>query len=212
MYDYWVEQVDQKKIAGACLIDLSSAFNVVDADLLDSKLELYGWDVETRKWIKSYMTSRSQMVYIEGSLSPPRKVNYGVPQGSILGPLLYLIFTNEFPEVIHVNCPENNSLRDDDEGLWSMKTKDECTSCGSIVIYADDSTYSTSGKDGNETSGNIGRSYSLMADYLSSSGLKVNDDKTHSLILTTARMRKTRDIGVTVTTGDTVSETSKVER
>ena len=85
------------------LVYMSAAFDVVDPALLLAKLELYGFKRHTRQWIWSYMTDRSQVVCLEGSLSSSLRVNVGVPQGSILGPLLYIIFTNELPEVIHKN-------------------------------------------------------------------------------------------------------------
>ena len=157
------------------------------------------------------MTGRSQVVYLEGCYSPSRDVIFGVPQGSILGPLLYFLFTNEFPEVIHCdNCETSSSSSN--STTWTMNTHISCKTCGSIVIYADDSTFSTCGEDAYEVSGNITRNYKTMEDFLSSSGLKVNSDKTHCMVLTTEKMRRTRNISVTVTLGDTVSSTSEVER
>ena len=70
----------------------------------------------------------------------------------------------------------------------------KCKDCGSSFRNADNS-FSTS-----ETSQKISQGYDRMAEFLSSSGMKVNDEKTHSIILTTTRMRKLRDISVTVWT------------
>ena len=68
------------------MIDMSAAFDVVDTELLLNKLKLYGFDKHSVQWIWSYLTHRSQAVYIEGSLSSLLPLEDGVPQGSILGP------------------------------------------------------------------------------------------------------------------------------
>ena len=103
MYDAWVEGVDQGQHTdtGACFLDLSAVFDVVDHPLLVEKLRLFGFTEESLSWVTSYLSDRSQTVYIEGFFSKILPVPTGVPQGSILGPLMYIIFTNELPEVIH---------------------------------------------------------------------------------------------------------------
>ena len=65
MYDTWVEAVDQGEFAGVCMLDMSAAFDVVDPDLLLQKLALYGFDEEAVKWMRNYLTDRSQSVYID---------------------------------------------------------------------------------------------------------------------------------------------------
>ena len=82
---------------------MSAAFDVVSHEILLEKLSLYGLDENSRSWVSSYITGRSQSVVIEGSLSKLLAVKTGVPQGSILGPLFYTLFTNELPEVLHTN-------------------------------------------------------------------------------------------------------------
>ena len=101
LYDRWVEALEERKFTGVCFLDLSAAFDVVNHSLLIKKLSLYGFDEKSIKWIGSYLKDRKQTVCIEGKLSKVLSVTTGVPQGSILGPLLYTIFTNELPEIIH---------------------------------------------------------------------------------------------------------------
>ena len=88
------------------MVDLSAAFDMVDHNLLLKKLELLGLDEKTLRWVNSYLSKRTQSVYVDGCLSPPLPVVCGVPQGSILGPLFYVLFTNEIPDLVH-NHPFN---------------------------------------------------------------------------------------------------------
>ena len=105
MYDVWLDSLEKGEMAGVCFLDMSAAFDIVDHQLLISKLELYGFDRGMQDWVSSYLSGRSQCVSIDGSLSKFMDVRHGVPQGSILGPLLYTLFTNELPEVVHDGCP-----------------------------------------------------------------------------------------------------------
>ena len=100
MMDSWIRGVDTGQLTGACLLDMSSAFDVVNHGLLLEKLAYYGFSEQIIMWIKSYLSGRRQCVSIGGCLSKFLDVDSGVPQGSILGPLLYTIFTNELPEVL----------------------------------------------------------------------------------------------------------------
>ena len=69
MYDTWVQAVDKGEMVGVCMLDMSAAFDVVNHQILLSKLECYGFDEEALKWIENYLTGRSQAVYIDGAMS-----------------------------------------------------------------------------------------------------------------------------------------------
>ena len=101
MYDTWINAYEDKELSGVCLLDMSAAFDIVDHSLLLKKMELYGFGLESLEWIQSYLTDRSQCVSINGSLLKLLPVPTGVPQGSILGPIFYTLFTNELPEIVH---------------------------------------------------------------------------------------------------------------
>ena len=72
-------------------IPLIAAFDFVDHNILIQKLDILGFEECTLSWVSSYLSSRSQQVWIEGSLSDPLPLEAEVPQGSILGPLLYML-------------------------------------------------------------------------------------------------------------------------
>ena len=81
MFDGWAQAVEGEQLVGACMLDMSAAFDLVDHDLLIQKLAIYGFDENFLRWIRSYLSGRSQSVIIEGSLSKLLPVNTGVPQG-----------------------------------------------------------------------------------------------------------------------------------
>ena len=175
MYDRWVDAMENKKYTGVCFLDLSAAFDIVDHSLLLQKLELYGFDESSISWIHSYLTDRKQTVYIEGKQSIVLPVPTGVPQGSILGPLFYTIFTNELPEIVH-----NHSAQ---QGLYNM----HCDACGVLCCYADDSSFSVADLDTAKISRKLAEKYHAVSDFMCSNKLKLNDEKTHLLLLATDR-------------------------
>ena len=89
MYDVWLQALEAGDVAGVCFLDMSAAFDIVDHSLLIQKLEMYGCEDSVTNWIASYLGNRSQCVCIDGTLSKSLTVKHGVPQGSIIGPLLY---------------------------------------------------------------------------------------------------------------------------
>lgn len=95
---YIRQRVDAGQLVGACLIDLSKAFDTINHNKLISKFECYGIRDRELEWFKSYLFNRRIRVSIDGVLSEERPVHTGVPQGSILGPLLFVIFFNDIEQ------------------------------------------------------------------------------------------------------------------
>ena len=191
MADVWLEALEDRKLTAVIMLDMSAAFDVVDHGILLDKLKLYGMEEDSCSWIKSYLTSRSQQVMIDGALSDPLDLEAGVPQGSILGPLLYICFTNDLPEAVHEHLAENDTLYNTN-----------CQSCGTICCFADDSTYSKSGTDPIQLKADIEAKYRDIANYMASNKLVLNSDKTHLLVMATqAKHRKHQDFGITLNTG-----------
>ena len=121
MYDRWVCGADEGKINAVILLDLSAAFDLVDSKILVEKLKIYGLEADFTEWITSYLTGRKQAVWIDHVLSDWLDVEVGVPQGSILGPLLFIIFANDLPHSL--TCIIDTYA--DDSTLTSTKVKVE---------------------------------------------------------------------------------------
>ena len=109
--DFIKFQMDQGHFVGMVLLDLQKAFYTVDHGILLMKLKALGLSQDVSKWFQSYLSDRQQLVDVSGTLSSHANISCGVPQGSILGPLLFLIYVNDMSGAV----------------------------CNKLLLYADDS-------------------------------------------------------------------------
>ena len=113
-------QLDQSHHVLSIFVDFCKAFDTVPHDILLKKLEFYGIRGTLNKWFKDYLSNRTQQTMVNSCLSDSKQITFGVPQGSVLGPLLFLLFINDLPHFSTVF---------------------------STILFADDANLSLSGKD-----------------------------------------------------------------
>ena len=176
MFDTWIDAFEDEEVSAVIMLDMSAAFDVVDHGILLSKLALYGFEDTALSWTSSYLSNRVQSVFIEGHLSEPLAVECGVPQGSILGPLLYLLYTNDLPEAVHEHHLQQGLQQQ--HQYYNL----HCHSCGGLCLYADDSTFTLSNKNTDELNVEIDQKYKIIAQYMNKNKFILN--KTHLMVMT----------------------------
>ena len=101
----WSVNIDNGLVNGVVFIDLKKAFDTIDDQIILQKLRNYGIDHCSLKWFKLYLTGRTQKCKVNDRLSKSTSINCGIPQGSNLGPLLFLIYINDLPNCLHHATP-----------------------------------------------------------------------------------------------------------
>ena len=166
IYDHLLDLINDGNLIGMVCVDLRKAFDTVNHEILLTKLKLYGITGTELKWFESYLYNRSQVVDFCGTMSSECKVNVGVPQGSILGPLLFLLFVNDFEE--------------------SVKQSQ-------VDLYADDTTLVAHGKSIVDIEGKLQSDLQLVDQWLKANRLILNVEKTVCMLVGTRQRLASTD-------------------
>ncbi|KAK1898792.1 putative RNA-directed DNA polymerase from transposon X-element [Dissostichus eleginoides] len=173
--DHIKQEVDAGKYCGMVMLDLQKAFDTVNHSILIDKLKAIGFDSLSVSWMQSYLEGREQMVEVNGTLSPPLPVSCGVPQGSILGPLLFLIYAND------------------------MSSACDCN----LFLFADDSALLVSGKNKLQVEKTLSSELGRICTWLADNKLSLHLGKTES-ILFGSKIKLSKTDGFSVTVGDNI--------
>ena len=183
--DVIFESCNLNKITTLITVDQSAAFDVLSHVTLLRKLTLYNWSEATTNWILSYLSHRSDYVTIGTKSSKYRTVRHGVPQGSVLGPILYVLYINELPSL--------TKERDCTDAIHNQKNElftDNCKSCGSIPTYADDSTLVLSTNDRFSAQEKMIAKMHTIKEFLNNNSLTVNSGKMEILKMMVPQKRR----------------------
>jgi len=160
--DYVKQNMDKGLYTGMVLLDLQKAFDTVNHSILCNKLKAIGLNSIAVEWFTSYLSERSQLVNVNGVSSASTHVTCGVPQGSILGPLLFLIYVND------------------------METAVQCK----LLLYADDSALLVPGKNIDEIAQTLTTELESINQWLCENKLSLHLGKTESILFGTHRKLK----------------------
>ena len=155
LIEKWKQSLDKQGYAGAMLMDLSKAFDTLNHELLIAKLHAYGFDKNALELVHSYLTNRWQRTKINKSFSSWSELLLGVPQGSVLGPLLFNIYINDL--------------------FWLNEQTDVCN-------YADDTTFHACDQNLESLIQRLEHDSLLAIEWFENNYMKLNGDKCHLLI------------------------------
>ena len=157
--------MDNDKVTGLISLDFKKTFDVVNYNILPQKLQIYGVSDAAFQWFRSYLSDRWQCVRVNGCTSSLLPINQGIPQGTIIGPMLFLLFINDIP--LHI---QNSN----------------------IDIYADDVTLTSCSKWNNISSvnNNIRGDLENIQHWANINKMVINEKKTKSMLVIGKRLRK----------------------
>ena len=152
----WLKNIDNGLYTCALMIDLSKCFDSVHHGILLQKLVSYEITNTEYSWFKSYVDNRQQVVNFNNQISDKENLNIGVPQGTVLGPNLFLIYMNELPNIL----PYNSS-----------------------VMFADDISIFSAAKNLNDATVTLQNITNQTVEWLDNSRFTINISKCNSIVI-----------------------------
>ena len=171
LVDNLSNSMDRKEFSVGVFIDLSKAFDTVNHKILLEKLLHYGIRGTPLNWFSDYLSNRKQFVKFNDTLSEQKTISCGVPQGSILGPLLFLIYINDISN---------------------------CSSLLKIILNADDTSIFYSGKDLDQLLQSVNLELVKLSIWFKANKLSLNLKKTKSMIFCSRTKRYTKNIDIMI--------------
>ena len=147
---------DSGQLTGAIAIDLQKAFDTIDHKILLNKMKLMGFSETVILWFNSYLSNRVFKISLNNTLSDPAGINCGVPQGSILGPLLFSLYVNDMPQAVN----------------------------SELYLYADDSCLLFQHRDLKTINEKLNKDFANLCDWFVDNKLSLHygEDKTKSIL------------------------------
>ena len=160
MTETWLSEMDSGNLTGAVLLDFSKAFDLVNHSILLHKLKVYRFSEQTLSLLNSYLLGRTQKVRIGKFTSEKCNILAGVPQGSVLGPLLFILFINGLP--LHIKH-------------------------SNIDIFADDATLHNSSKDIHNINNDLQMDVNNVLQWCKQNNMVLNENKTKGVLIGTSQ-------------------------
>ena len=182
LHDHIKSEISLGKFVGIVLLDVQKAFDSVDHEMLCEKIKLTGIDPE---WFRSYLTSRKQSVLVNNCMSSELTIKCGVPQGSILGPWCYLIYSND------MSCSVSESCQ--------------------LIMYADDTILLVSDKCLDNVSAQLSSAINNCYHWLTNNRLSMHKGKTEAIILSSKRKLHLTNNFVITCQGSEIKPTNEVK-
>ena len=167
--DYILKAFDEKQHAVGVFLDLKKAFDTIDHNIALRKLEYIGIRGPALNWFRSYLSHRLQFVKYKNTFSVKQEVMCGVPQGSILGPILFLIYIND----LHKVCKDVT-----------------------LVMFADDTSIFAKGSNPNDIISMLNNELENIAAWLRANRLSLNIGKTHFIVFSNCKLHVNRKVTI----------------
>ena len=159
--DDWLYNMSDGILTGVCSFDITKCFATINHSILMRKMIYYGFQNNDIKWFQSYLHNREQIVSCHNKLSGKCKLDIGVPQGSVLGPLLFLIYVNDINRHVHL---------------------------GTCNLYADDTLIYCTGNSIVELNNTMQKCVDDIQEWYEQNKLVINRSKSNVMLVTTRQM------------------------